>query len=258
MKNTFHTAKIMIAALPGTCKNYELALINSGFQTSYPPRSVTGSPFLLSKLNENDFDLLLLPGGGDISPLLYTNPPDTSPPAIAGLQDATGASNCLPPDYVTDLLQFQLLQLALLRKKPVLGICKGMQLLNVWFGGDLYPHLPTADAHCADTGDILHPLFFPPHLSEHCHIFGCDHNTFSALYALLVGTPLVNSAHHQGVHRLGEDMLTLQYSRDFLPETIAHRHLPILGLQWHPERLPAFRDNDFKKLIQLLLKSSTL
>lgn len=247
MENEFYHAKIMIAALPGTCKNYELALENSDLSACYPPQPVTGAPFTLSNLLQCEFDLLLLPGGGDISPLLY-----------ASFRDALIESNCRKPDYVTDLLQFQLLQLALLRKKPVLGICKGMQLLNVWFGGDLYMHLPTSDAHCSDTGDLMHPLFFPPHLPEHCRIFGCDRNIFQALYNLLSETPLVNSAHHQGIRRLGEDLLTLQYSNDFLPETIAHRHLPILGLQWHPERLPGFRENGLKKLIELLLQSSVL
>lgn len=247
MTNTSHSAKIMIAALPGTCKNYEQALKNSGFLAYYPQTTVNGAPFVLSSLLHQDFDLLLLPGGGDISPLLYD-----------ACENNHAETKCATPDYVTDLLQFQLLQLALLQKKPILGICKGMQLLNVWFGGDLYPHLPTFDAHTSPKGDLMHPLFFAPYIPDHCRIFGCDHDIGQKLYDLLARTPVVNSAHHQGVRRLGEDMLTLQYSDDFLPETIAHRHLPILGLQWHPERLPDFRDNSFEKLIHLLLQTSVM
>ena len=243
MANHYFHAKILIAALPGSCKNYENALLQNGFTPLFPPTSDCEAPYTLSKLSGINFDLLLLPGGGDISPLLYTK---AEPPA------------CTTPDCVTDLLQFQLLQLALLGKKPILGICKGMQLLNVWFGGDLYPHLPTADFHSTGSGDHLHPIFFSPHFPDRCYILGHNRNTSQQLYHILKQTPIVNSAHHQGIRRLGEDLLTIQYSDDNLPETIAHRHLPILGLQWHPERLPSFRENGFKKLIELLLQSSRL
>lgn len=247
MANTSHSANILIAGLPDLYDNYEQTLSNSGFHVLYPEHPTTGAPFILSQLIDINFDLLLLPGGGDISPLLYVRS-----------DDKPAKSDFTQPDYVTDLLQFQLLQLALLRKKPVLGICKGMQLLNVWFGGDLYPHLPTSDTHLSPQGDLTHPLLFASHIPNHCRIFGCDRDISQKLYDLLTQTPVVNSAHHQGVRTLGKHMITLQYSNDFLPETIAHRYLPILGLQWHPERLPGFRDNDFKKLIQLLLQSSVL
>lgn len=258
MANTTHIARILIASLPGTCNNYVQSLKDSGFFVFFPSSPEDGAPYVLSELFSLRFDLLLLPGGGDISPLLYTSTSGQSLSPGNGKRNPAAEVTCAAPDYVTDILQFQLLQLALLRKKPVLGICKGMQVLNVWFGGDLHPHLPTADHHASDSGDLMHPLSFSPHFPDCCQILGHGRSASQQLYYLLKQTPIVNSAHHQGIRRLGEDILTIQYSDDYLPETIAHRHLPILGLQWHPERLPGFRETGFKKLIELLLQSSRL
>lgn len=258
MKNATYNARILIAALPGSCQNYEQALKKNGFSVLFPTSPGDDIPYVLSKLYHLNFDLLLLPGGGDISPLLYTSTDSQSLPSDADKPNSPEKVKCDTPDYVTDILQFQLIQLAMLRKKPVLGICKGMQVLNVWFGGDLHPHLPTADLHTSEKGDLMHPLSLSPHFPDCCYILGRGRNASQQLYYLLKQTPIVNSAHHQGVRTLGEDLLTLQYSDDYLPETIAHRHLPVLGLQWHPERLPGFRENSLKKLIELLLQSSVL
>ena len=75
-----------------------------------------GEAFPYSTLQNLSFDLLLLPGGGDFDPAFYG-------------ENAAGAN---PSDGMLDLMQFQLLQLALVRQKPVIGICKGMQL--IWRG----------------------------------------------------------------------------------------------------------------------------
>lgn len=225
--------RALIAGFPSVYQNYERSLVSAGLHVLYP------SSRTLSHLYSLDFDLLLLPGGGDISPRLY----DTSAPDSA------------PDDYVTDLFQFQLLQLALLKKKPVLGICKGMQLLNVYFGGSLYSHLPTADMHCSPGQDLMHRLSYVSHFPNHCRIFG-SYKTAHLLKECLCQN--VNSAHHQGLHTLGQNLITIQYSEDYLPETIAHKNLPILGLQWHPERLPSFNEHNFGKLLELLLQSAQL
>lgn len=152
-------------------------------------------------------DLLLLPGGGDINPAFYGQ--------------ANHGSHC--PDTELDILQLQALKLFVSAKKPVLGICKGMQLINVFFGGTLIQHLPTAFLHSQKNGDV-------------CHITVCKKN--SCLYSLYGANVCVNSAHHQALSTIGSGLELIQSCPvDNCPEAICHKTLPILGVQWHPERL---------------------
>ena len=111
--------------------------------------------------------------------------------------------------------------------KPVLGICKGMQLINVAFGGTILQDMPCHSLHLRAGQDVYHPVRTEPE---------------SILSSLYGPEPLqsvcVNSAHHQCLMRLGSNLKVIQRcSLDDCPEAIIHTALPILGLQWHPERL---------------------
>lgn len=116
-----------------------------------------------------------------------------------------------------------LLETALELKKPLLGICAGMQLINIHFGGALIQHIAELDAH---QGEKLHPVRilggrWLPRIFEREQL-------------------LVNSNHHQAVDpkRLGAGLKVVAQAEDGVVEAIEHRsEQMVLGVQWHPERL---------------------
>ncbi len=164
----------------------------------------------VSTLNRNQLpscDALLLPGGGDITPAFF------------GERNA-GSRHI---DTELDILQLQALDYAIAQSMPVLGICKGMQLINVALGGTLIQDLPTAQIHQYQGKDQYHITELLPD---------------SCLSGMLGSTAMVNSAHHQGIGRAGSSLTAIQWCpTDNCVEAIVHESLPILGLQWHPERL---------------------
>ena len=154
-------------------------------------------------------DGLILPGGGDITPAFFGERND-------------GSRNI---DTELDILQFQALEVAIRRAIPVLGICKGMQVINVGFGGSLTQDLPpsSCDIHRYENGDKYHPSVIKKD---------------SWLYGLYGESAVINSAHHQAVKRSGSGLCAIQWCpKDQCVEALSHETLPIIGVQWHPERI---------------------
>ncbi len=150
---------------------------------------------------------LLFPGGGDITPDLFG-------------QSNQGSRNI---DTELDLLQLRAFQAALRNGLPMMGICKGMQLINVGLGGTILQDLPTAHLHTAPDTDLYHETVI---------------TTGSFLHALYGETAYINSRHHQSVEQLGYQLLPVQWCpMDHCVEALIHAKLPIMGVQWHPERL---------------------
>ena len=146
---------------------------------------------------------LLLPGGGDVEPWRY------------GEEEV----DCREAEPMRDAAELQLIREFLEERKPILGICRGLQILNVFFGGTLCQHIEGHER--VDGKDRCHESrIIPSYLQQ---IYGEE------MY--------VNSAHHQAINRLGSGLAAVQWARDGVIEGIVHKNLPVWAVQWHPERL---------------------
>lgn len=200
------TPKFLIAGLPEKTRNYEEALKGAGVDIAIGFMAENASEGNIPTSSIRQFNALLLPGGADIDPALFYQPPK-------------GAKNI---DRTVDLRQLQTLDAFVKAGKPVLGICKGMQIINIYFGGTLIQHIRTAAIHQSDQGDLIHQTWTAK-------------NSF--LYEVYGSRFITNSAHHQAVGRLGRGLHIIQETTDHVPEALIHDSLPIIAVQWHPERM---------------------
>lgn len=183
-----------------------------------------GIPLILSYTNYDDIDSLinlldgvLLTGGGDPDPLLFGEEP-------------LWENGYISP--TRDLYELILCSQAIKRDIPVLGICRGMQIMCVASGGKLYQDIKT------QTGSKLKhrqeaPNYYPTHLVK---------VTYGSLLSMALGCTrddnelAVNSMHHQCVREPGEDFYAAAFSSDGLIEAIEHSENKFaIGVQWHPE-----------------------
>ena len=160
-------------------------------------------------------DGVLFTGGGDADPTLYGE--EILP-------------ECGKIEPMRDELDMDALRIALSQKKPILGICRGIQMINIALGGSLYQDIPsqyqTEIPHSQTTG-----------LHAYSHSVQIVKDT--PLYSLLQENEIpANSFHHQAIKALGRGLVPMAYAPDGIIEAVYSTEHPFIrAYQWHPERL---------------------
>lgn len=158
-------------------------------------------------------DAFLITGGLDISPCFFNEERN-----LLGDYSLEGE----------DLLDKRIIEHASETKKPVLGICRGIQSINVFLGGTLKHHIEGHNAK--DKNQLFVPTGKGTYLSQ-----------------IFKDKFFINSFHHQSISKLAPNLVCAGYSNGEI-EAVEHESLPIIGVQWHPERL---NDSNSAKIIEL-------
>ena len=212
---------------------YPVDTINAGYASSIIKAGAL--PFLVPSTKDPDIirstvqkvDGILIPGGNDIDPFLYG-------------ESVTFADKY---DRENDYFQLCMLEEAIKEGKPVMGICRGMQIINVFFGGTLYQDIekerPQSLQHSAPGSPegFIHPV--------------CIEKT-SLLYDIFDKKEImVNSIHHQGVRKPGDGLFPAAHSPDGIIEALENREHNIIAVQWHPEALLMRGEENSMRLFSL-------
>ena len=154
-------------------------------------------------------DALLLCGGEDVEPRRYGAKPSPRLGKVNRRRDAW---------------EFLLLDEAVKRRLPVFGICRGCQVINVYFGGTLWQDLPSERP-----GEITHrsKKLHPIRIVQGSHL----------AKSLRAENLMVNTSHHQAVKDLAPGFRAVAFAPDGVVEAIESDDLPVAGVQFHPERL---------------------
>jgi putative glutamine amidotransferase len=158
---------------------------------------------------------IILTGGEDINPLQYN--------------DTINLAVCGDINYQRDTLERKLFDFALKNKIPLIGVCRGMQMMNVASGGTLYGDIPTEIGTTVihrNNREVMHEIVL------------CD--TSSLIFPAGTDTIMVNSWHHQGLKIMPNHLRVIARSFDGLPEAVVmdkSKHPFMIAVQFHPERL---------------------
>ncbi len=185
-----------------------------------------GIPLVLPVIHDNvnlieemigQVDGILLSGGVDVDPLLFDEEP------VPGLGRI---------DPERDVFELELARLALNKDKPILGICRGCQVLNVAAGGTIIQDIPS---FCGDDKFFKHQQSAPRwHVTHTVDLI--EHNRLAEIFGTTLLT--VNSYHHQAVKQVADGFVATAHSRDGIIEAIEGvKSRYAVGVQWHPELL---------------------
>lgn len=191
----------MILFLDGTgLENYEKAM--NALNIEYTKD--------LARIDECDG--LLIPGGYDVDPALYH-------------EEDQGSYGY---DIEKDRIVINAIDHFVKNRKKIFGICRGHQLLNIYFGGTLYQDIKTVKRHnMPDYSEAVHEI---------------DNSDF--LEKIYGPKMMVNSTHHQAVKDLGKGLIIVAKDDEGIVEGMRHETLPIISVQFHPERMVNRTDTD--------------
>lgn len=161
-------------------------------------------------------DALVLSGGGDVSPHFYGREPMRGIGTVDPLRDAWEIALC---------------RLVWQRAKPILGICRGMQVLNIALGGDVYTAVEGREDvlehyQTSGRGSVWHTV---------------QYTTGSLMERLFGASMQVNSYHHQALRRVGEGLTVTGMATDGIIESIEGADGRAIGVQWHPELIDSMK-----------------
>lgn len=216
----------MTKPIIGIAGNERVMIDSDSHWISYVPRNFVdgiqqagGLPLILPIGDPSDvatyvsqIDKLLLAGGHDVSPKFYGEPPHQK------LGDT---------DPGRDAFEIALVKEALKQGKPIMGVCRGMQLLNVAFGGTVYQDLSLREEETYKHVQLPTPFQTPSHFVNLEKDF--------VLSAFLPERYEVNSFHHQVLARVAEEFTVMATADDGVVEAIQSKTNKIFGVQWHPE-----------------------
>lgn len=211
--------------------------------------------------DDSDFDGLIIGGGADVDPGLYGMTLEQVPPPpkksgrlrwLLGLffyplfflaRRLFSSKHYTGLDNSRDQLEYRLLNNALEQNKPVLGICRGAQLINVYLQGNLHQNI---NSFYTET----------PQMWSLRPIKTINIEPGSRLYAILgTGSCLVNALHRQSINHAGLEIRISARDTNSIIQAIEHeRHPFLIGVQWHPEYLPHHRRQ--RRLFNELVKSA--
>ena len=181
-----------------------------------------GLPIVLPVILDDDsikaqiemIDGLLVPGGGDVNPLIF------------GEEPMIGGGFTFNE---VDEFDIKAIKFAYKTKKPIFGICRGIQVLNVAFGGTLIQDLKSSDKH------------YVKHLQDARKDLGTHTVEImegTALHNIIGKNIITNSYHHQAIKDLAKNFIASAYSKDGVIEAIENKDSSfIMAVQWHPEMM---------------------
>ncbi len=166
---------------------------------------------------QHRFSAILLTGGGDIAVEKFNGEPHATVSEV---------------ETDRDDLEIALVRFAYATKKPLLGICRGQQVMNVALGGDLYTHIASQYKQ-----PLKHDWF--PNVARDYAAHSIHIENSSRLVDILYGEELkVNSLHHQAIKNLAQSLAASAHAPDGIIEAVeSHDHPYFIGVQWHPEWL---------------------